>query len=182
MAKKTLLSEEDQIAFKDAIKGTKPLQHAKADLIIPNKVPPKKRPQEKFENSTDELIFSLQDKLPPVSSHERLLFSRSGLQQKMLRKLRQGEYNVDAILDLHGQKVDEAEKALQQFILYCVQENLRHILIIHGKGKSTNQPILKNKLNNWLRQINHVLAFSSATPKDGDTGALYVLLRRERGE
>ncbi|MET0035007.1 MAG: Smr/MutS family protein [Candidatus Thiodiazotropha lotti] len=39
------------------------------------------------------------------------------------------------------------------------------------------QPILKHKLNIWLRQRDDVLAFTSAPRRDGGTGAAYVLLR-----
>ncbi|MEE9156926.1 MAG: Smr/MutS family protein, partial [Gammaproteobacteria bacterium] len=39
-------------------------------------------------------------------------------------------------------------------------------------------PVLKNKLNNWLRQRDEVLAFCSTRPVDGGTGAVYVLLKR----
>jgi DNA-nicking Smr family endonuclease len=35
-------------------------------------------------------------------------------------------------------------------------------------------------MNSWLRQHHTVLAFSSAPPRHGGTGALYVLLRSAR--
>jgi DNA-nicking Smr family endonuclease len=51
--------------------------------------------------------------------------------------------------------------------------------IIHGKGSSTSgrPPVLKQKVNYWLRLYDQVLAFCSATRRDGGTGAVYVLLR-----
>jgi len=59
--------------------------------------------------------------------------------------------------------------------IYCVQ-------IIHGKGLSnqTQPPLLKNQVNRWLRCHPAVLAFCSAQPKDGGTGALYVLLKQHQ--
>jgi len=39
-------------------------------------------------------------------------------------------------------------------------------------------PVLKIKVNSWLRQKAQVLAFCSARPQDGDTGAVYVLLKK----
>ena len=133
----------------------------------------------RIENELLEPIpFSDYESLPRVGSEDILNFARSGVQYKMLRKLRQGQYNVDAILDLHGKTVEEARELLGTFLVHCQLQELRHILIIHGKGRQANKPVLKNKLNHWLRQTDHVLAFCSATPQDGSGGALYVLLRR----
>jgi DNA-nicking Smr family endonuclease len=56
----------------------------------------------------------------------------------------------------------------------------RCVRIIHGKGKSSEGklPVLKGKVNSWLRQRDEVIAFCSARPSDGGTGAVYVLLKR----
>jgi DNA-nicking Smr family endonuclease len=55
------------------------------------------------------------------------------------------------------------------------------VRIIHGKGNGSRHrgPVLKQKINHWLRQRDEVLAFCSARPMDGGTGAIYVLLRRK---
>ena len=72
--------------------------------------------------------------------------------------------------------------ALAAFLDRCGHRGARCVHIIHGKGHgSSNQgPVLKNKVNAWLRQREEVLAFCSAQPKDGGTGAVYVLLRRKQ--
>ena len=59
---------------------------------------------------------------------------------------------------------------------------MRCVRIIHGKGSRSEegQPVLKHKVNYWLRCRDEVLAFTSATGRDGGTGALYVLLRNPR--
>jgi DNA-nicking Smr family endonuclease len=51
--------------------------------------------------------------------------------------------------------------------------------IVHGKGNGSwqKQPVLKVKLNHWLRQRDEVLAFCSARGNDGGTGAVYVLIK-----
>jgi DNA-nicking Smr family endonuclease len=84
------------------------------------------------------------------------------------------------VLDLHGKTSAEAREFLGEFLLQCQHENVRHVLIIHGKGKDSAIPVLKNKLNNWLRQTEQVIAFCTATPRHGGSGALYLLLRRQR--
>ena len=79
---------------------------------------------------------------------------------------------------MHRKTVDEARESLSHFLITCKTKGIRHVLIIHGKGRGAGKPILKNKLNHWLRQTEQVLAFCSAAPKDGKSGAVYVLLRR----
>ena len=56
----------------------------------------------------------------------------------------------------------------------------RCVRIVHGKGLSSEGklPVLKVKVNSWLRQKDDVLAFCSARPQDGGTGAVYVLLKK----
>jgi DNA-nicking Smr family endonuclease len=44
------------------------------------------------------------------------------------------------------------------------------------------RPVLKGKVNHWLQQRDEVLAFCSARPVDGGTGAVYVLLKRAPGK
>ncbi len=176
MPKKPQLSDEEKDLFRDAMRGVKPLPHTK--VTAPAAKPPARRKAKESPQDDDIFAFSDYETLAEVGSEDILEFSRSGVQYKMLRKLRQGQYNVEALLDLHGKTVEEAREALGKFLLRCKQNKLRHVLVIHGKGRSNNKPILKNKLNNWLRQTDQVIAFCSATPKDGRGGALYILLRR----
>jgi DNA-nicking Smr family endonuclease len=178
MAKKPDDKTEDKAAFLAAMQGVRPLTYSKK--ITPStRIKPVLRKKEKYEDLEQHFPFSDYETLAPVSSNEILFFARGGIQNKILRNLRQGKYNAEAILDLHGKTSDEARISLNQFIVKCRKKGVRHVLIIHGKGRANKAPILKNKLNHWLRQTPDVLAFSSATNKDGATGALYVFLRRE---
>lgn len=169
---------EEAALFRKAMQGVKPLVHTKRSL---QKNPPLPKRRSKAEEPLEEAGFPFSDyeRLDPVKSDAYLEFSRSGLQQKVLRNLRQGQYNPDAILDLHGKTALEARESLALFLLQCQHAGLRHVLIIHGKGRDSDTPVLKNKLNNWLRQTEQVLAFCTAIPKHGGYGALYVLLRRQ---
>jgi DNA-nicking Smr family endonuclease len=83
-------------------------------------------------------------------------------------------------LDLHGMTVETAHKALTKFLADCCLMNRKCVRIIHGKGHGSDKkmPILKNKLNQWLRQHDDIIAFCSAQPNDGGTGAVYVLIKR----
>jgi DNA-nicking Smr family endonuclease len=108
------------------------------------------------------------------------LFVRPGLQQKHVRRLRRGQIPIEAEADLHGMRRREAEKALASFLRECRDEGLRCVRVIHGKGRGSRggQAVLKWQVDGWLRHDDGVMAFSSAQPRDGGTGAVYVLLKR----
>lgn len=175
MGKKHAIDDEDKDLFRSTVRNIRPLTHTKITpeqkLIRPRKI---KQPHEANPNP---LNLHESDYVDEVSGEDRLEFHRGGLQHKVLRNFRQGKYNVEAILDMHGMRVTEAREALNEFLLTSKQRNIRSILIIHGKGHGTNKPVLKNKINQWLRQVDFVLAFSSATSHAGSSGALYVLLK-----
>jgi DNA-nicking Smr family endonuclease len=106
-----------------------------------------------------------------------------GVDRRLLKRLRRGEYSVQAHLDLHGMRSEEAKRATDAFIDESRQRGRRCVLIVHGRGLRSKDhiPVLKEKLLTWLsrgRLAKQVLAFSTARPHDGGAGALYVLLRR----
>ena len=123
----------------------------------------------------------LQDHLDPaeLETGEELSFLRPGLQQKLLRKLRRGQFSVAAELDLHGMTANEAYAAVGEFLKRARTRNARCVRIIHGKGNGSlhKLPVLKAKIGGWLRRRDEVLAYCSARPVDGGTGAVYVLLK-----
>ncbi len=160
--------------FQRAMQGVKPLKHSKI-VIKPAPVKPKVKPKKAEEPELDP--FSDFENLNPVGGDDILEYAKSGVQHKVLRNLRNGKYNIEATLDLHGMTVEEARKALAHFLKKCRETEVRCALIIHGKGHFSEKPILKNKVNHWLRQTEQVLAFCSATKYQGRTGALYALLK-----
>ena len=111
---------------------------------------------------------------------ESVLFVRAGLQRKVIKHLKRGEYPCQSVLDLHGMRIHEAETLLNQFLSAAIQQNLSCVLIIHGKGyhSENRKGVLKSFTINWLKQCAEIKAFCSALPKDGGTGAVYVLLKR----
>lgn len=111
---------------------------------------------------------------------ETLSYRAPGVQERVLRQLRRGGYRREAELDLHGLNRDRARQAVSEFLALCLQKDFRCARIIHGKGKGSpnSGPVLKRELDGWLRKVKVVVAFCSARPADGGSGALYVLLRR----
>jgi DNA-nicking Smr family endonuclease len=97
------------------------------------------------------------------------------------RHLHGGRFSIQAHIDLHGLSVPEAERNLDEFLREAVRNDLRAVLVIHGRGLSSpRQPILKKKVREWLIRgawRKWVMAYSSARLCDGGAGATYVLLR-----
>jgi DNA-nicking Smr family endonuclease len=106
-----------------------------------------------------------------------------GIDRKLVRKLRRGEYSVQAHLDLHGLVSEEARVEVERFLAEARTNGHRCVLIIHGRGLHSKEsiPVLKERMKVWLtrgRISRGVLAFATALPADGGGGALYILLRR----
>lgn len=118
------------------------------------------------------------DVAPPAEG--ALLYCRPGVQKKTMRRLRRGQIRVEEELDLHGMRVSEAAIALGTFLAECADRGLRCVRVIHGKGFGSGggRSVLKENVSRWLELREEVVAFSSAQPADGGTGAVYVLLRR----
>ena len=114
-----------------------------------------------------------------IEAPDELYFARPGIQHRVVQELRRGHLEIGLELDLHGLTARHARADLNLFIEECHRRGVRCARIIHGKGYGSEerQPVLKQKLNLWLRQREDILAFTSATRRDGGTGAAYVLLR-----
>lgn len=110
---------------------------------------------------------------------EKLSFRRAGIGLDALGKLRRGHWVVQAQLDLHGLRTDEAREHVVHFIGQAHRHGLRCVRVIHGKGLGSvnRQPVLKDKVLRWLTQQLEVIAFCQAPPFAGGSGALLVLLR-----
>jgi DNA-nicking Smr family endonuclease len=105
-------------------------------------------------------------------------FKRSGIQETVLKKLRRGQYRVEAELDLHGLNAEQARAELRRFLSEALARQLHSVRIVHGKGLRSGHrgPVLKTLTVSLLRRVSAVQAFCSARHIDGGTGAVYVLL------
>jgi DNA-nicking Smr family endonuclease len=106
-----------------------------------------------------------------------------GLDPRVVRRLRRGEFAIQGHVDLHGLTREEARAELDAFLARSRQGGRRCVLVVHGRGLHSKDqvPVLKEALKRWLstaRFADHVLAFATARPHDGGAGAVYVLLRR----
>jgi DNA-nicking Smr family endonuclease len=172
-------SDEDELQlFRDAVQDITPLQYDK----ITHKKKPNKKPITIFSTEQIPIIDTLSDEaeIEAINPLDRLSYSQTGIQKRVFKKLRRGQYIIVDELDLHGLNVKQAKQRLLRFLESVLQVEGSCVSIIHGKGhrSGNKQPIIKQQTNHWLKQHPRVLAFHSAQPKDGGTGAVYVLLRR----
>ncbi|MDR2353323.1 MAG: Smr/MutS family protein [Deltaproteobacteria bacterium] len=105
-----------------------------------------------------------------------------GLPEKLTRALKEGTLPIEDRLDLHGHTLEAARVALSKFISVSSFFGKKTVLIIHGRGLRSpdKNPVLKSNLEGLLLKTHikkYILAFCSARPCDGGTGASYVLLR-----
>jgi DNA-nicking Smr family endonuclease len=119
-----------------------------------------------------------------LDTDEALSFRRRGVGPEVVRKLRRGVWAIQAQLDLHGARRDEARERLAAFLRDAVRAGLRCVRVVHGKGNGSpgREPVLKGRVRSWLVQKNEVIAFTQARAQDGGHGALIVLLRPSRPE
>ena len=171
------ISDDDRDAFAAATRDVRPLKpRNQAQLDVP-------RPKPKARQSRAAHAAVLEQSLngPFLSETlEEFSFCREMVSTKVFRQLKRGEIAIEAELDLHGMRLEQARRELQSFLRECIERRLSSVRIIHGKGSRSGPegPILKPSVLHWLGLWDEVLAFASAQPRHGGNGACYVLLRR----
>lgn len=110
---------------------------------------------------------------------EELAYLRDGYPPKLLRHLKRGQFSVQDELDLHQMNVAAAQASIISFLAEAKQQGARCVRIIHGKGLRSKSagPVLKGLTDRLLRRRDDVVAFASARPSQGGTGAVVVLLK-----
>lgn len=173
------LKQEDIALFRETVGDVRPVGHDRVEHA-PQR--PSPRPQVRELDEAQAVVDMMSDYFEPdeIEYGEYLFYARPGLQKTLIRKLRRGQLRLSADIDLHGLVVDEARVLLAEFLDLAQSNQQTCVKIIHGKGNRSNHrgPVLKHMVNRWLQQRDEVLAFSSAPPHDGGTGAVYVLLRK----
>lgn len=163
-----------------AFRGTRTL--GEPDRALLERPAPLPEPRQREEDERAALQETLH---APVSLEDRLetgeeaAFIRPGIPRRVLTDLRRGRWVRQAELDLHGLNRDEARSALVAFLNHCLLRGHRCVRIIHGKGLGSpgRQSILKQLSRGWLAQRDEILAFCQASPHQGGSGALMVLIR-----
>ncbi len=177
--------ESESDLFLREVAGVRPVQARGPRVGAP---PPSRRPRAPVSDDA-EVMASLADLVTgegpfDISDTDEYVEGiAEGLDRRILKRLRGGEYAVQAHVDLHGKTREEAREAVARFLGDSRRAGRRCVLIVHGRGNHSKDqiPVLKQSVRSWLErgQISRaVLAFTTARPHDGGAGAMYVLLRR----
>ena len=171
------LADEERRVFREAMCDVQPLAHAPR---VSHRRKPKPKARFRRRDEAEVLIESLKfsEAQLDVETGDSLNFRRPGVQDTVLRKLRRGQYRIESEIDLHGLTLREAKAELRVFLARAIARQLRCVRIVHGKGLGSGPrgPVLKHAVNGLLQRTDRVVAFCSARPVDGGTGAIYVLL------
>ncbi|HYC41790.1 MAG TPA: Smr/MutS family protein [Noviherbaspirillum sp.] len=173
-------SRRDAELFRKSIGDVKPLSpHDKAEPVEHRPLP---IARQRLADEQAALEESLSDEFNVdtlLDTDGELSYARPGISGDILRKLRRGNWVIQAQLDLHGMRREEAREALAEFLRDAVKRGVRCVRVIHGKGLGSvnKEPVLKSKVRSWLVQKEEVIAFCQARAADGGAGALVVLLK-----
>ena len=181
-----VLPDENHL-FCEAMSGVDPFPDDKKKIVRPQGT--RTRPSHPAPDDEQEAMTRLYGlvrgsvDMDMTFTDEYMEGSVKGFSRRFMRRLKRGEFPVQDYIDLHGLTRQEAEKEVRDFLIQSHKTGLRCVLIVHGRGLNSPDsfPVLKEGLPLWLgrgsiKKI--VLAFATARPFDGGTGAIYVLLRK----
>lgn len=107
------------------------------------------------------------------------------LTRRMKQRVAKGRHAIDARLDLHGFTQHEAHSILLRFLRSAHDRDARLVLVITGKGRGGEIGVLRRQVPHWLglpEFRDYVIGFEDAHVAHGGEGALYVRVRRGRGD
>ncbi len=169
--------ERERRLFADAVGPVTPTRSTPA----PQRKPPTPEPRQRQQDERAALQEALRggvDSQSLLLTDDGLSFRRADIGEDVLVRLRRGQWSIQAELDLHGMRRDEARLELAEFVRLAVRRGQRCLRVVHGKGRGSpgREPVLKGRVRRWLAQHASVIAFAQASAADGGAGALIVLL------
>lgn len=172
---------EDRDLFRQAIGPVRPLRAAAAPARAPR---PEPRPRQ---GEADEARALAIARASPFAVADPLAFDaaahrRADVPERVLKRLRRGQYAVEDEIDLHHLSAVHARASLRRFLTEARRERAVCVRIVHGKGLRSRPggPVLKPLVERTLAQRLEVLAYASAPAAQGGTGAVLALLAPRR--
>lgn len=173
-------SDDDIRLFHDAIGPVRAL-HPRSEIVEPKPGPePEARQFLLDEAAVSGELLTHDFDLGTIEMGDELLHLKEGQSPKLLRDLRRGKFSIRAEIDLHQMTIPVAREAIRLFLEDAHRHGEYCVRIIHGKGlrSKANGPVIKKLTDSMLRRRADVLAYASAPPSQGGTGAVIVLLAR----
>lgn len=173
--------DEDDVSFwQDAVKDIAPIS---SDQTIsssePKRIQIKEKPYYAVKHEFSTYSKALED------------LEYGGIDKATLKKFKREEFKAEAVLDLHGRTEDDAFDLVDDFIPRCYNQGKRCVIIITGKGLSVHadadifaeKGVLRKRVPQWLnmpRLRSMILVYKHPSEKLGGSGAIYILLRRNK--
>lgn len=131
----------------------------------------------------------------PAKPSRKQASVQAGLDGRTAERLRRGQLEPEARIDLHGLTEAAAHRALSDFVRSAHRRGLRLVLVVTGKGAAPPAPdapfdlelatrargVLRTMTPRWLKEralAPLVAEIRSAHRRHGGGGALYVYLRK----
>ncbi len=171
--------ERERQAFALAVGPVHALPDTRRALVDRPRPAPEPRQREADERAA--LAESLSDEVDIETlllTDDGLSYRRPEIAPDVVSRLRRGQWSIQAQVDLHGLRREEARERIAAFLREARRRGQRCVRVVHGKGNGSpgRQPVLKAKVQRWLAQSNEVVAFTQASGPQGGAGALIVLL------
>ena len=173
------------------IKGVKPIYMAKPlDFNSDKQYILQEQPIQTQENPLNKIVFN---NPKPIILHKHKILSQQvddnrvfQAEKNAKKRMKKGRFVFGAKIDLHGQSQEQAFDNLQKFITHHYQHQIRHLLVITGRGRYcyttlASSGILIKKVPQWLKIppfSSMISVIEQASAFDGGEGALYVVLRK----
>ena len=171
--------ERERQAFALAVGPVHALPDTRRALVDRPRPAPEPRQREADERAA--LAESLSDEVDIETlllTDDGLSYRRPEIAPDVVSRLRRGQWSIQAQVDLHGLRREEARERITAFLREARRRGHRCVRVVHGKGNGSpgRQPVLKAKVQRWLAQSSEVVAFTQASAPQGGAGALLVLL------
>ncbi len=196
--KKGHLEDDEAELWHRTARSIKPLRKAKGIVLHAEALDVISK-QPKAMRETARAVEREHPKAPPVPAApaKKAPPPIAEFDSRKARKLRSGRLEIEARIDLHGMRQDEAHVALRAFLKRAQDRQLRLVLVITGKGKmgpddrdepfdmtrNRSRGVLKLNVPRWLEEPDLrplVVSYTTAAIAHGGDGALYVHLRKQR--
>ena len=146
MPNKDDITPEERALFRESVEGTTPLGEERPPLEIKETPAPVDIKIDKNQKVTQKKEFDLSTL--PLSDHgpqsvtgeESIEYRGSGISHKDLKRLKGGEFPIQAFLDLHGLTIDQARDELIRFLIKAQNQHWRCVESSMEKVNTTAIP------------------------------------------
>ncbi|MEM0988788.1 MAG: Smr/MutS family protein [Pseudomonadota bacterium] len=150
---------------------------------ISHALPVRPTPQRRRDSEAHIRVEYTRHEARPVGKPE------AGLDRRTADRLRKGNREPDARIDLHGMTAERAHRTALAFVSDSLARGLRMVLVITGKGSGSDpwtgqgRGIIRGALPGWLSaspMASSIVGIYQAHQRHGGAGAVYIYLKRRR--